>query len=210
VGHEIDFTISDFAADVRAATPSAAAEIITEGVFSSCQFVSEATERIRWLARRQLRQKNEWLAQTGLRLVRLHPRRRFEDWLQRLDDLQGSMPRCVSRAMRRHTIAWRSLADRLMRLRPRLVLKQRREVFHQAELRFKEQAQHRLRELKNRLRALESRLRLLGPEQVLARGYSITFNAENGEVLRRAENVKSGQRLKTRLSSGEVHSRVEQ
>jgi exodeoxyribonuclease VII large subunit len=209
VGHEIDFTISDFAADVRAATPSAAAEIITEGVFSSCQFVSEAAERIRWLARRQLSEKIDWLTQTGQRLSRLHPRRRFDDWLQRLDDLQASMPRCVNRAVRHHTIAWRNLADRLTRLRPRLLLKQRREVFHQAELRFREQAHHRLRELKNKLDGLESRLRLLAPEHVLARGYSITFDAETGEVLRRAEAAKPGKRLKTRLSSGEVRSRVE-
>src|SRR5213080_1211559 len=54
VGHEIDFTISDFVADMRAATPSAAAEIITEGVFSSCQFISEVAGRMRQLARQQL------------------------------------------------------------------------------------------------------------------------------------------------------------
>src|SRR5260221_7838239 len=54
VGHEIDFTISDFVADVRAATPSAAAEIITEGVFSSCQFLSEAAGRMQQLARQQM------------------------------------------------------------------------------------------------------------------------------------------------------------
>jgi exodeoxyribonuclease VII large subunit len=63
VGHEIDFTISDFVADVRAATPSAAAEIITEGVFSSCQFLSEAAQRIGQLARQQIEDKRYGLAQ---------------------------------------------------------------------------------------------------------------------------------------------------
>ncbi len=57
VGHEIDFTIGDFVADVRAATPSAAAEIITEGVFSSCQFVADAADRMRQLAQQQIADK---------------------------------------------------------------------------------------------------------------------------------------------------------
>jgi exodeoxyribonuclease VII large subunit len=210
VGHEIDFTICDFVADLRAATPSAAAEIITEGVFSSCQFVSEVTARIRQLTGRQLENKSYLLAQVNQRLARLHPRRRFEDWLQRLDDLQGSLLRCAKQGARQQRVAWRNLIERLARVRPALLLKQRREVFQQAELRFREQTEHRLRELKNKLGGLEANLRLLGPEQVLARGYSITMNADTGEVLRSAERVHPGQRLKTRLKAGEVRSRVEE
>src|SRR4029077_8428533 len=61
VGHEIDFTISDFVADLRAATPSAAAEIITEGVFSSFEFVGEAARRIRQLTRQQFERKADEL-----------------------------------------------------------------------------------------------------------------------------------------------------
>ena len=209
VGHEIDFTISDFVADVRAATPSAAAEIITEGVFSSCQFLSEAAQRIRLLARQQMDDKRYELAQTFQRLARVHPRRRLNDWLQRLDDAQTSLLRCAKQGARRQRLAWQALGDRLARVRPVLVLRQKREVLEQTERRLHDQVRQQLASRRSGFAALEGRLRLLGPEQVLARGYSITTDAQSGKVLREARAVKVGQRLKTRLKAGEVVSRAE-
>ena len=209
VGHEIDFTISDFVADLRAATPSAAAEIITEGVFSSCQFLSEAAQRIRQLAGQQLEDKQHRLAQLGQRLVRLHPRRRLDDWLQRLDELQTGLLRCVRQGARQQHAAWRNLTERLLRVRPAFVLKQRREAFAQIERCLHGQVPQQLETRRNGLGALEARLRLLGPEQVLSRGYSITTDAASGKVLRAAAEVKSGQRLRTRLKAGEIFSKAE-
>ena len=144
VGHEIDFTISDFVADLRAATPSAAAEIITEGVFSSSQFLAEAAQRIRQLARQQMEDKRYVLTQAAQRLARVHPRRRLNDWLQRLDDAQASLLRCVKQGARQQRLAWQNLAERLLRVRPALLLRQRREVFRQAEQRLHERARRQL------------------------------------------------------------------
>lgn len=210
VGHEIDFTISDFVADLRAATPSAAAEIITEGVFASGQFLSEAAQRIRLLARQQIDDKRYELTQTAQRLARVHPRRRLNDWLQRLDDAQTSLLRCAKQGTRRQRLAWQALGDRLARVRPTAVLRRKREVTAQMERRLHEQVRQQLASRKNEFAALKGRLRLLGPEQVLARGYSITMDAQTGKVLREANAVKVGQRLKTRLKAGEVFSRAEQ
>jgi exodeoxyribonuclease VII large subunit len=209
VGHEIDFTISDFVADVRAATPSAAAEIITEGVFASCQFLSEAAQRIRLLVRQQIEDKRYELTQAAQRLARVHPRRRLNDWLQRLDDAQTSLMRCAKQGARRQRLAWQALGDRLARVRPSVVLRQKRELLIQLERRLHEQVRQQLAIRKNGFAALQGRLRLLGPEQVLARGYSITTDAQSGKVLREANAVKVGQRLKTRLHAGEVFSRAE-
>jgi exodeoxyribonuclease VII large subunit len=209
VGHEIDFTISDFVADVRAATPSAAAEIITEGVFSSCQFLSEAAQRLGQLARQQIEDKRYGVAQAAQRLARVHPRRRLNDWLQRLDDAQTSLLRSVKQGARRQRLSWQNLSERLARVRPALVLKQRRDAFARIECRLHGQMRQQLETRRTGLGALEGRLRLLGPEQVLARGYSITADAATGKVLREAREVKAGQRLKTRLKAGEVFSAVE-
>jgi exodeoxyribonuclease VII large subunit len=187
VGHEIDFTIGDFVADVRAATPSAAAEIITEGVFASRQLVADLTQR----------------------MARAHPRRRMNELLQRLDDLQAGLLRCTRQGTKERQVAWQNLATRLLRVRPAQLLKQRRESLVVSQRRLRELAQVHLRNWKNRFGATESRLRLLGPEQVLARGYSITMDAATGKVLRTAKDVKVGQHLKTRLKAGEVLSKVD-
>jgi exodeoxyribonuclease VII large subunit len=187
VGHEIDFTIGDFVADVRAATPSAAAEIITEGVFASRQLVVDLTQR----------------------MVRAHPRRRLNELLQRLDDLQAGLLRCAGQGTKERQVAWQNLAKRLLRVRPAQLLKQRRESLVVNRRRLHELTQVHLRNWKNRFGATESRLRLLGPEQVLSRGYSITMDAATGKVLRAAKDVKVGQHLKTRLKAGEVLSKVD-
>ena len=76
--------------------------------------------------------------------------------------------------------------------------------------RLREQSRNGLLQHRNRFLHLQSRLRLLGPENVLARGYSITTDAATGQVLRAASDARPGQRLKTKLKSGEVRSTVEQ
>ncbi|NOS71782.1 MAG: exodeoxyribonuclease VII large subunit [Verrucomicrobia bacterium] len=209
VGHEIDFTISDFVADVRAATPSAAAEIITEGMFASREFVAGASAVLRQRVRQQLDRHTEGLDDTLHRLQRAHPRRQIAEWMQRVDELHANAIRTARQAVNERKVAHRNAAMRLLRASPRQFLKLRRETLATTTRRLQEHARVNLREQRNELRTLESRLRLLGPEQVLGRGYSITLDDETGKVLRDAKQIKPGQRLRTKLKSGEVRSRVD-
>src|SRR5665213_358570 len=184
VGHEIDFTIADFVADLRAATPSAAAEIITEGVFASRAFVADAPLRLRQFARRKLDRAMANFDSLAGRLSRLHPRRKLDESFQRLDDLQSGLLRGLKSAARSRRLVLENLAGRFSRTKPSHHLKLRRAA----------------------LRQLEKRLNSLGPEQVLARGYSITTDAAGGNVLRDAAKIAAGQKLKTRFKRGEVFS----
>ena len=210
VGHEIDFTIGDFVADLRAATPSAAAEIITEGAHASREFVAEAGGWMRNRVRQRLAHEQDYLEQLTLRLRQTHPRRRLNDHLQRLDDLNASLTRCVKAGLRRQRQIWFTIAQRLVRLKPSQILAQRGESLSGQRKRLVELMRQGLNESQNRFATVEAKLRLLSPEQVLARGYSITTDAATGKVIRRAIDAKAGQKLKTRLQSGEVTSRVEE
>ena len=209
VGHEIDFTISDFVADLRAATPSAAAELITEGVYSSCQFIAAVNQRIAELAKYKLTAKSQQQNRTAQRLARQHPRRRLNDLLQHLDDLRLSIVRCAKSNARERRLAFRQSVERLSRLAPKRFVRQRREKMTQIQERLYERVHSRFIQATSQVKGLRDRLRLLGPEQVLARGYSITFDAASGVILRQAADAKSGQRLRTRLQDGEVRSRVD-
>ena len=186
VGHEIDFTIADFVADLRAATPSAAAELITEGAFASREFVAEATARLRQLARQHLEAAEESFGQVRHRLALAHPRRRLQEWSQRLDDAGVALARAAKTQLRERQHRYNQVASHLQRLKPTAQLAVRRE----------------------QLAALTSRLRLLSPDNVLARGYSITTVAATGKVIRHAEQTQPGQTLRTRVQHGEVESVV--
>jgi exodeoxyribonuclease VII large subunit len=186
VGHEIDFTISDFVADIRAATPSAAAEIITEGAFASREFVANLVRR----------------------MAQAHPRRQLNEHLQRLDELQIGLLRQTRQRVRERQVVCQNLSTRLRQVRPKQLLKQRRDLLRVSQRRLRELARVQFRNYKNSLAVMESRLRLLGPEQVLSRGYSITMDAATGKVLRDANKIQVGQKLKTRVKAGEIFSEV--
>lgn len=206
VGHEIDFSICDFVADVRAATPSAAAEIITEHFVASRDFVADAPRWLRQRVGQRLKGNRDEFERTTARLDRAHPRRKLNELLQRLDDSRSGLLRNAKSGLRERQILWRNLERRIARLRPAQLLRLRREAFIAQLCLLHERAAVGVRRTQSRFENLESRLRLLGPEQVLARGYSITMDEATGRVLRDATAVKTGQRLRTRLQNGEFRS----
>ncbi len=209
VGHEIDFTIGDFVADLRAATPSAAAEIVTEGFFSARQTVADLALSLGVLARRGLEDAGQTWRDLGRRLARLHPRRTFEERCQWLDDASGALQRAARQTWRLLQARWEGAARRLAATRPSAALGLRRESAQNLRRRLAEAARLELETLRQRQSRAAIRLGLLSPLNVLQRGYSITTDSRTGEVLRQADRLAPGQRVSTRLASGQFQSVVE-
>ncbi len=208
IGHEIDFTIADFVADLRAATPSAAAEVLTAGYVESRETLRQcwdALGRRFWNALELFRERVEgWEGRLG----RAHPRRRLNEQAQRLDDLQSTLTRCGRDGLRVRSQRLEHLTARLAATRPAWRLARERERWMRSQRALLEAVQRAKDVARERLERLELRLALLSPEQVLARGYSITRDAATGRVVRRASDVVVGMQLRTRLHEGDVTSIV--
>jgi len=209
VGHEIDVTISDWVADLRAATPTAAAEIITEGAFSSRQFIQRAGERLQFLAHQCLEREATRLDHVTHRLMRCSPTRWLETQSQRLDDLSNSLARAAQAWITLRESSCESIVRRLSGLKPSRVLQERRREWMELTRRLATAARAQMPTARSRYTLATQRLELLSPSHVLRRGYSITRDASTGEILRSRSQLTPGRRIVTRVSDGEAASQVE-
>jgi exodeoxyribonuclease VII large subunit len=208
VGHEIDILITDFVADVRAATPSVAGELITEDVFASRGGLASTAAYLCRLAKGGVQSARRELSILTHRLGRAHPRRALDHSFQRLDNQFDDLNRLAKQGVVARQERLRLASQRLLSLRPTALLARRRDQLGWLQRRLAEVPSRALGERATSLEQAASRLELLSPESVLARGYSITRDAATGVVLRDAKNVKPGQTLRTHLHDGEISSTV--
>ena len=206
VGHEIDFTLSDFVADLRAATPSAAAELLTEAYVERRLYVEHLSERLPRLARGAVMAWAGTATDLARRISRLHPRRRIEAQSQRLDDAIEALRVATAREMRDARRRVAVAGQRLKTTRPGMRLTRETRGVEETKRRLVAGMAQQVAMRGERLGRLAERLRLLSPLSVLDRGYSITLDAETGAVVRNAGEVKPGRRLVTRLRDGRVRS----
>jgi exodeoxyribonuclease VII large subunit len=208
VGHEIDFTIADFAADLRAPTPSAAAELI----------VPDARD----LARRMQELKNSlekcwrnFLAQARGRLSAVSEKALFRELSQRLRDAQQQLD--LSRESFRRAVERRRTTERTRLTNAQLALKAhhpareittRKQQLQEIGRRLGECSKQRLSAARQRWERSSGMLRILGPEATLERGYSITRDAQ-GKVIRQVAEAKTRTRIKTRVRDGEFESTID-
>ena len=205
VGHEIDFTLADLVADVRAPTPSAAAELCAPDGQQLLRQITQFEQRLQSVMRTQLRHGRLRLHSATRRLV--HPGRRIEQHQQRLDEIARRLPRALQRMLQKHTTSLKTAGARLQAQAPSSRIQLLRQRLTQLERQLAFALQTRRTQLTARLAMAEQTLAAVSPLATLERGYAIVTN-ERGDIVRAAAQIVPGATVRARVARGVLHCSV--
>jgi exodeoxyribonuclease VII large subunit len=207
VGHEVDTTISDYVADVRAPTPSAGAELLSQDKGNKTQKLSLMLSRLaQGMRHYQLSQDKRFTA-LNHRLEQQDPKRRLQQLEQQFDEYQLKLEHTLQNKLSRLTLAHERLNARLQRQSPEHKLQLAAKELTHISGRFDEAIKDTLYGAEQRLKQAVHQLEAMSPLATLSRGYSISSDAK-GKVIEDASKLKVGDCLHTRLNKGQLVSTV--
>ena len=205
VGHEVDYTIADYVADVRAPTPSAGAELLSPNQAEWHERLQATQQKLYKLIMVCLRENTNVLSHLSKRLI--HPAYKLQDFAQRLDDLEFRMKRAMNQYLKNVQLELNQLQQvhllfspfKKIELYRHQLNKTKQQLFFSSSVFFDKK--------RNTFHALAQNLNLLSPLATLSRGFSITKNSE-GQIIKDASALCSGDKIITQLSVGCVTSQV--
>ena len=201
VGHEIDFALTDFVADMRAPTPSAAAELVSPDQSHLLERIMRLRNSLIQAQRVRLQQAAPKLLNLSQRLLALHPKRRLEQQQQRLDELQLRLVSSIKRRLLQASQQSQFADKSLRQLSPAKALTQQQQHISQLQQRLKQAQQQQLKQHTLRVAQLSGQLNTVSPLATLARGYSITFDAKQ-QVVTDSRQLKTGDKVAVKLAKG--------
>ncbi|VAW76380.1 Exodeoxyribonuclease VII large subunit [hydrothermal vent metagenome] len=208
VGHEIDVVITDFVADVRAATPSAAAELLSPDRLELASQLRQLSTRLKQQLLQRLQRDREQFTWLSQRLHQRHPGRHLEQQTQRQDELEQRLNRAMLQQLTNRQALLDKSSARFRQHHPGRRLESmdaRNQVLAQ---RLKYCINIQVSKPREKLAILARALETVSPLATLQRGYSITMAANEGTIITNARGLAVGDTLETRLANGRVISTV--
>lgn len=209
VGHEIDFTLSDFAADKRAETPTAAAELISSHFIELQDRAKDVGRRFQQAVDEILRTHRHEIDLLHRRLALYHPKSQVEQAQMRLDEMFGRFDQLTKTQLVAHRSDLQLLKQRLRSVSPDRRVERLRENLAALERRFDRASTHGLKQHRERLKVVKARLEGVSLQQTLKRGYAVARDRD-GKVITRKEGLKKDDVLALDFADGEVKTRVEE
>ncbi len=207
VGHETDVTIADFVADLRAPTPSAAAEVVSRNQQELLRQIQNGQQRLELAMDYFLADRTRRFTQIQHRLQQQHPQLRLARQQTVLERLRQRMNFALDNQLKRAVSRQQRVTQRLSQQNPQPKIYRAQTRIQQLEYRLAENIRARLSATRERFGNAVTHLEAVSPLSTLARGYSVT-TASDGNVLKQTKQVKAGDVLTTRLSDGWVESEV--
>ena len=207
IGHEIDFTISDFVADQRAATPSAAAELISPDADDVLMKLKHKEEQL-------IRYQNQFINNLQNRVELLskhipHPKQVLMEYIQQTDEYALRLQHTAEKQLSNKRFALSEVSARINNQNPAQIILRQIEKVNTIETQFKNSINHTIEKAKNRTSNLEQLLNTISPVSTLERGYAIVTEQKTNKVVRNTDNLKKGDQLRIRLATSEIDSTVE-
>ncbi len=206
VGHETDFTIADFTADLRAATPSAAAELAVPRRDELIDALARLRLRMVQRMEQQMTRRGESVAALGERLR--DPKKRLDNALLTLDDYSERMKLAVVRIREARRRELLELILRLNHRNPRSTIREHRLTLLSDVRDLNAEWQKIIALKRSRVEKAGALLESLNPKAVLERGYSITFRLANGQIIRRQEDTEIGEAVEIMIARGKLGARI--
>jgi len=204
IGHEIDFTISDFVADTRAPTPSAAAELASPDMAEWLSLIQQQQKRLVFHLNNQLKQKTQRLHWQLKRIQQQHPGQQIRQSIQRLDELEQRLHRGIRSSQRHHLARLGEISAHLLRATPHHRIEQYQAGCQHLSHQLISTLKHLLDRHRQHLMTLSRTLDSVSPLATLGRGYAIVRRLSDGAVIRSYQDANTGDKVEARLAKGRL------